>query len=124
MNNFEIFSLYIKALTYFEAHQCLTGNDLFINKLQHYFNLNKDKDKFLKQFITNMNKKFAFNLFCFIKGEANEEILTELIKKFNRTRVYIEDNKIASIILSLKKKYPNNEEIDKYISKRLMLEMQ
>ena len=122
-HNYEVFSLYIKVLTYNESRQCLLNNNSFINRIQTYFSLNNDKNIFLKEFIKDINSKDAYNLFCFIRGDANEEILTIIIKKLNRTKTYIKDNILALIINELHKKYPNNEEINKYIAKRLMLEI-
>jgi len=136
VNHYDFFKLVIYGLTKYEVSVLSTEFTLLtkeihnikpmkpIHSLYYYFLLNKDKNEYLTRFIRSMNSQEAYNLLCFLKGDYNEEIITTIFNKINHTKKYLLDENIFSLTYKLSKKYPNNVELGKYLSKRIMLEIE
>ena len=133
MNDYDFFSLCIKALTQRELnaqiHKILTGQEYIedylypLKSLIFYFKVSKHTAEFFDRFLKHANSDFAFKLLCLLDNKYNEEVVSKAFNTINKSTYCLRNNLIYKLAEKLKIDYPNNNELEKFISKKLALEL-
>jgi hypothetical protein len=133
MNDYDFFSICVKALTTNEIsaqiRKILKGENyteeyLFpLKSLIFYLKISKYRKKFCNIFLKHANSDFALKLLCILDEKYDEEVISKIFKAIGKSTYYIKDRIIYELAKNLKVDYPNNYELDLFISKKLILEI-
>ena len=133
MNDYDFFSLCTEALTQRELnaqiHKILTGQKYIedylypLKSLIFYFKVSKHKENFCNEFLKRLNSSRAFKLLCILDGKYDDEIISKTFKAMGKSKYFLLDKFIYELVKRIRVDYPDNYELNLFISKKLALEM-
>ena len=133
MNDYDFFSLCTEALTQRELnaqiHKILTGQKYIedylypLKSLVFYFKVSKYKENFCKEFLKRPNSSRAFKLLCILDGKYDDEIISKTFKAMSKSKYFLLNKFIYELVKRIQIDYPDNYELNLFISRKLALEM-